>query len=378
MNTIHWLGAGLSSVPGIRRLATTDTPFVLWNRTLSKAVAALEGTGGQPKVLNWAALDAVIQPGDVLVSMLPADQHLRAAELCLDHGSHFVCSSYVSPGMQTLDAKAREKGCCMVNEVGLDPGIDHLMAHALMAEYENAGCMDPALEHRFTSYCGGFPGQANDFRYKFSWSPLGVLKALKTPACWIDKGMVVSTGTPWKALTTHTAQLPSGEESFQAYPNRDSLPFAAAYGFGPGFNMKQFVRGTLRLDGWAEAWRSIFDMVDQSIADDDDARLVELSQELWASYAYTPGEADRVVLQVALDVRSGETPIWSGTYTLDEYGNDEGSAMARLVSKTVAIAVESVRAGTMPTGVSTAPSDPATARAWIDALIQSGEGITRL
>ncbi len=374
MPTIHWLGAGLSSVPGIRRLAASGREFVLWNRTLSKAVDALEG-GGQARELSWDALAAAVQPGDVVVSMLPGDLHMRVAELCLQHRAHFVSSSYVSPAIQALDADARTHDLCFVNEVGLDPGIDHLMAHVLMADYQTSGVMNPQHEHRFRSYCGGFPSQPNDFRYKFSWSPLGVLRALKTPARWIEGGAETTTDKPWKALSSCTVNLPGGQETFQAYPNRDSIPFAGQYGFTSDFNLQAFVRGTLRLDGWAEAWRDIFAVVEDNSTDED--QLKTLSDRLWNQYAYDPDESDRVILHVELIVTDGDDPAWTGAYTLDEHGDSTGSAMARLVSKTVSIAVEAVMTGELSPGVSAAPSSRQTADAWMTELVASGEQLVR-
>ena len=375
MPTIHWLGTGLSSVPGIRRLAASDRPFVLWNRTLSKAQIALDGSSGQARELDWAELTESVQPGNVVVSMLPADLHSQVADLCLHRGSHFVSSSYVSPAMQALDAEAKANDLRFVNEVGLDPGIDHLMAHALMADYQASGVMNPAHEHRFHSYCGGFPSRPNDFRYKFSWSPLGVLRALKTPARWIKNGSEATTSEPWEALSSYTVNLPDGEETFQAYPNRDSIPFAKQYGFNPEFNLQSFVRGTLRLDGWAEAWQDIFAVVEDSATDENELKL--LSDSLWQEYAYDPDEPDRVILHVEMTVTSDGQPVWSGAYALDEHGNATGSAMARLVSKTVSIAVEAVLDGELPSGVSAAPSNPQVVHTWMTKLIASGERIIR-
>jgi saccharopine dehydrogenase-like NADP-dependent oxidoreductase len=376
MPTIHWLGAGLSSVPGIRRLAASGRPFILWNRTLSKAQIALDESSGQAQELDWTELTKVVQPGDVVISMLPADLHSRVADLCLQRGSHFVSSSYVSPAMQALDAEAKANDLRFVNEVGLDPGIDHLMAHALMADYQAASVMNPAHEHCFRSFCGGFPSQPNDFRYKFSWSPLGVLRALKTPARWIENSVETTTDKPWKALSFYAVNLPTGEETFQAYPNRDSIPFAKQYGFNPEFNLQTFVRGTLRLDGWAEAWQDTFDVVEDSATDENELKL--LSDSLWKEYAYDPDESDRVILHVEMRVTDDGQPVWSGAYVLDEHGNTTGSAMARLVSKTVSIAVEAVLDGELPPGVSAAPSNPQVVNAWMTKLIASGERIVRI
>ena len=376
MPTIHWLGAGLSSVPGIRRLAASERSFILWNRTLSKAQIALDEHSAQARELDWAELTKAAQPGDVVVSMLPADLHSQVADLCLQRSSHFVCSSYVSPVMQALDAEAKADDLRFVNEVGLDPGIDHLMAHALMADYQASGIMNPAYEHSFRSFCGGFPSQPNDFRYKFSWSPLGVLRALKTPARWIENGGERTTDKPWKALSSYAVNLPGGEETFQAYPNRDSIPFAKQYGINPEFNLQAFVRGTLRLDGWAEAWSEVFAAVEASVTDEDELEI--LSDSLWKQHAYDPEEPDRVILHVEMTVTDGGQAIWGGAYVLDEHGNATGSAMARLVSKTVSIAVEAVLDGELPSGVSAAPSNPQVAKAWMAKLIASGERIVRI
>jgi saccharopine dehydrogenase-like NADP-dependent oxidoreductase len=342
---------------------------------LSKAQAVLEDVSKDARELNWSELVTSVQPGDVVVSMLPADLHQRVAELCLQGNAHFVCSSYLSPVMETLDAQAKAKDLRFVSEVGLDPGIDHLMAHALMADYQASGLMNPTHGHRFRSYCGGFPSTPNDFRYKFSWSPLGVLRALKTPARWIEDGAESTTEKPWKALSAHTVDLPGGEETFQAYPNRDSIPFTEPYGFSPEFNLQAFVRGTLRLDGWAEAWQEIFRVVDSSATGEDELKL--LSDSLWKQYAYDPDESDRVILHVEMTVTEGDNPVWSGAFALDEHGDETGSTMARLVSKTVSIAVEAVLDDELPPGVSAAPSDPRLVNSWMAKLVASGECIVR-
>ncbi len=184
MAKVHWLGAGLSSVPGIRRLVANGHNLILWNRTLSKAQAALKGLEDQAtaRALDWDQLANEVQAGDVLVSMLPASMHIKVAKLCLEKRSHFVSSSYVSPEMKDLHQQAVAAGLCFVNEVGLDPGLDHLLAHALVDQYKKSDKFDKANSHRFRSYCGGVPKIENEFKYKFSWSPLGVLRALTNRA----------------------------------------------------------------------------------------------------------------------------------------------------------------------------------------------------
>ena len=169
----------------------------------------------------------------------------------------------------------------------------------------------------------------------------------------------------------------AGGETFQAYPNRDSIPFIQQYHFPESWTVAEFVRGTLRLDGWADAWKEIFDTIDHLKADDAETVLKEMSDELWQKHSYQPGEADRVVLCVEHEVKDGDQTIWHKSYSVDEIGNERGSAMARLVSLTVCLAVESVLAGELPAGVLAASADRSRVRAWIDALRTMGESIVR-
>ncbi len=377
MPTIHWLGTGLSTVPGIRRLARGETLLTLWNRTVEKARAAIAGldTNTSVRAFDRDALAAAVQPGDILVSMLPGTWHATIAQLALDKHAHFVSSSYVSDEMRLLDGAAREKGLAMVNEVGLDPGIDHLMAHSLIDRYRQAAEYNDGNSLRFRSYCGGFPKIPNDFRYKFSWSPLGVLKALKSPSRSIVDGEVIDTLRPWNALSNYTARLPGGVETFQAYPNRDSLPFMSVYHFDPEWRVDEFVRGTLRLNGWSDAWAHIFTEIENLEGEAGDARLQAMSDELWRTQAYDEGERDRVVLCVELEARDGEAAVWHHSYAIDATGNERGSAMARLVSLPVSLAVEAVVSGKIGAGVSAAPGDPQLVGEWFGVLRELGEEI---
>ncbi|MCG7532075.1 saccharopine dehydrogenase NADP-binding domain-containing protein [Psychrobium sp. MM17-31] len=380
MKTIHWLGAGLSSLPGIKKIALSPQPLILWNRTLAKAQEAVDAMGCDVAVkqLDWDALTQAVSAGDVVVSMLPATMHLQVAELCLARNAHFVSSSYISPEMQALDAKAKAADLCFVNEVGLDPGLDHLLAHALVEDYQSSAHFNKDNQHFFRSYCGGFPSVANDFKYKFSWSPLGVLKALKSPAQWIENGEQATTEKPWLALQDYQVTLADGtNETFQAYPNRDSVPFVGQYGMDDGWNVQQFVRGTLRLNGWAQAWDELFTQVDTLTGEEGMAKLAAISDELWDKYQYNEGEADRVVLSVELEVKdpSGENTVFKQAYGIDEIGNERGSAMARLVSLTVAIAIESLLAGELPAGVSPAPHKKVIVDGWLEQLAQLNERV---
>jgi len=377
-NTIHWLGAGLSSPPGILRLDAGSHPVIIWNRTLEKARRTLDPfkEGLDIRRLDWEELEKHVAPGDVVVSMLPATQHLKVAEMCLRLNAHFVSSSYVSPEMRGLEGRAKSSGVCLVNEVGLDPGLDHLLAHSLINRYTASEAFSKDNAHYFRSYCGGFPKIPNEFRYKFSWSPLGVLRALKSPAQWVSQGQTKTSQAPWHALQTYVARFPGGEETFEAFANRDSLPFMKQYGFGEDWNVEEFVRGTLRLDGWSTAWKSIFHEMENLSGDAAQKRIAELSAELEEKYSYDEGEADRVVLCVDLEAKRGGNTLWQGSHQLDACGNENGQAMARLVSLPVSLAVESTLKGEIAPGVSAAPDDPELVEHWLTILRDLGEEIT--
>ncbi len=367
--TVHWCGTGLSAIPGLRRLIETGQPVTIWNRTASKAQEAVGDLTDNIHAFDIDALDAAVQAGDVVVSMLPGDWHVPLAELAIKNSAHFVSSSYIAPEMRALDQAARDAGVSLVNEVGLDPGIDHLMAHWLMAEYRASPAFTPENHLSFISYCGGIPKIANPFRYKFSWSPLGVLKALRSPSRSIRDFSELRVDRPWDAISSYQAPLPT-PETFEVYPNRDSLPFMADYGFDPAWPVREFVRGTLRLNGWTEAWSDVFAEVETLQGETGEARLKEMSDQFWAENAYDEGEPDRVILCVSLKAEQDGATAWHKTYVMDAWGDDQGTAMARLVSVPVSLAVQAVQSGRIAPGVHAAPSDPALVQEWMDEVGQ--------
>src|SRR6056297_103387 len=355
--TIHWCGTGLSAIPGLRRLIKSGHDIRVWNRSTDKAQSAVGDLTDKIKAFDFDTLSGEVGEGDLVVSMLPGDWHVPLAEMCINKGAHFVSSSYIAPEMRALHAKAVVRGISAVNEIGLDPGIDHLMAHHLVADYKASDAYDPANDLSFISYCGGIPKTPNPFRYKFSWSPLGVLKALRSPSRSIRDFEELNVARPWDAISSYTAPLPEAE-TFEVYPNRDSIPFMEDYQFAPDWRVKQFVRGTLRLNGWTEAWADVFSEIETLEGEAGEARLKEMSDQFWAENAYDEGEPDRVVLCVSLKAEHNGEPVWHKTYVMDAWGDARGTAMARLVSIPVSLAVEAVLNREIPAGVHPAPHDP--------------------
>ncbi len=370
--TIHWCGTGLSAIPGLRRLIENGQDVIVWNRTIATAQNAVGDLTKDIRAFDIDALSAALKAGDVVVSMLPGDWHVPLAELAISKSAHFVSSSYIAPEMHALNDAALAAGVTLVNEVGLDPGIDHLMAHALVADYRASDAYDVKNHISFISYCGGVPKTPNAFRYKFSWSPLGVLKALRSPSRSIRNYTELRVDRPWDAITSYDAPLPT-PESFEVYPNRDSVPFMAQYDFDKDWTVREFVRGTLRLNGWADAWGDVFKEVETLSGPSGDARLKEMSDQFWRDNAYETGEPDRVILCVSLQADKDGVPVWHKTYVMDAWGDARATAMARLVSIPVSLAVEAVQNRAIPAGVHAAPSDAKLVQNWmteIDKLVQ--------
>ncbi len=362
--TIHWCGTGLSSPPGLRALLEAGHNVVVWNRTVDKARDVVGDLTRDIRAFSLPALKDALQAGDIAVSMLPADQHVSIAQVCLEKGAHFASSSYIAPEMRALDDAFKAQGLVSVNEVGLDPGIDHLMAHDLVANYRASAGYHADNVISFTSYCGGVPKIPNPFRYKFSWAPLGVLKALRSPSRSLRDFQELKVSRPWDAITAYDAPLPT-PESFEVYPNRDSYPFIVDYRFDPAWKLRDFVRGTIRLNGWSKAWAPVFREIETLEGPSGDARLAEMASEFLAANSYAPGEPDRVVLFVSLRAERNGRAVYHETWALDAWGDARGSAMARLVSMPVSFAIRSALNGEIAAGVHAAPHEPKLLANWL-------------
>ena len=353
MKNIHWLGSGLSSIPGIRRLASNNYNLTVWNRTLSKAEKSIDHVKTDnvaAKTFNINEIADKVEQGDIIVSQLTASMHLDIAKICLEKKCHFVTTSYLAPDIKNLNEEAVAQNLIFINEVGLDPGIDHFFSHLLVQELKSLNLNDLSVSYK--SYCGGIPAVPNDFKYKFSWSPVGVIKALNTPAKFIQHFEEKLVSQPYKEVKNYLIN----NENFEAYPNRDSLPYIEEYFFSPEWKIKEFVRGTLRLNGWTLAWKEIFNMLEKQDANIEE-QIQQKSDELWNNYRYDKNEEDRVVLWVNLEAEQNDKKVFSSTYQLDEKGSGENTAMAKLVSITLSAAIDLISQNKIQPGVQAAPSN---------------------
>ena len=137
MKKIHWLGSGLSSIPGIRRLASNNYNLTVWNRTLSKAQKSIDHVKNDnvsAKTFNINEIAEKVEQGDIIVSQLTASMHLDIAKICLEKKCHFVTTSYLAPNIKKLDEQVIAQNLIFINEVGLDTAIDHFISHMLVQQ----------------------------------------------------------------------------------------------------------------------------------------------------------------------------------------------------------------------------------------------------
>jgi len=255
------LGAGLVARPLVRYLLDQpDYHVTVASRTVGKAQALIgERPNGQVLPFDITrdgkSLSALVSEAELTVSLLPYIYHVQVAEECIRHRCHLVTTSYVKDEMRALDGRAREAGVILLNEIGLDPGIDHMSAMRIIHQIHDAG----GRVVSFRSYCGGLPApeaNTNPFGYKFSWSPRGVVLAGRNDARYLEDGQVVEVPNRRLFATRHTLHV-EGVGDLDAYPNRDSLPYIQIYGIPEARTM---YRGTLRYPGWCETWQKFVEL----------------------------------------------------------------------------------------------------------------------
>jgi saccharopine dehydrogenase (NADP+, L-glutamate forming) len=255
MKKILILGAGLVARPLVKYLLDQpDFRVEVASRTVSKAQKLIEGhPRGVAKELNLKSEEALkneVAGADLVISMVPYGFHPKVAELCIAYKKHMVTTSYVSDAMKKLDGEARRTGIIILNELGLDPGIDHMEAMRVIHEIHDKG----GKLVGFISFCGGLPAaeaNTNPFGYKFSWSPTGVLLAGKNSAQYLQDGKEVFIPAE-KLFESYSLRTIEGLGVFEGYPNRNSLPYIGLYGVP---ETKTMLRGTLRYLGWCETIR---------------------------------------------------------------------------------------------------------------------------
>ena len=260
MKNIFVIGAG--------RSATTLIGYFLkhakeqdWHLTVGDISAELceNKIAGHPRgraisfdVFNAEQRREELSRADVIVSMLPASMHIEVAKECVEMGKHLTTASYISDDMRALDEAAKTKGLTLLNETGLDPGIDHLSAMKLLDEIRNDG---GTIEH-FESFTGGLVAEESDdnpWHYKFTWNPRNVVLASQGGAVkFLHNGKYKYI--PYNRVFRRTERIKvEGCGEFEGYANRDSLSYRDVYGLE---DVKTIYRGTLRRPGFSRSWNA--------------------------------------------------------------------------------------------------------------------------
>ncbi|WP_114491217.1 saccharopine dehydrogenase family protein [Candidatus Ulvibacter alkanivorans] len=258
MRNILIIGAGRSATSLIRYLLdkseAEDLFLTIGDISIQQAQKFTEGhpngRGILLDVFNSRQRREAIENSDLVISMLPARYHIEVAKDCLEFGKHMVTASYISDEMQSLDTKVTAKGLVFMNEIGLDPGIDHMSAMQLIDRIrDNGGKM-----LLFESFTGGLVAPESDdnlWHYKFTWNPRNVVLAGQGGAAeFIQEGTYKYI--PYHRLFRRTEFLEiEGHGRFEGYANRNSLKYRSVYGLE---DVLTLYRGTIRRVGFSKAW----------------------------------------------------------------------------------------------------------------------------
>ncbi len=264
MKTILVLGAGLSSSSLIRYFLE-NAQENNWNvRIVDRDLELVkQKINGHPNgvALTFNALNAEerrpeIEKADLVISMLPARFHVDVAEDCIELKTNLITPSYISPEMRALDQKAKDAGIVIMNEIGVDPGIDHMSAMKIIHEIQDKG----GKLTSFKSFTGGLIAPESDnnpWNYKFTWNPRNVVLAGQGGAAsFIRNGEYKYI--PYNRLFGRLDYMSvEGYGDFVGYANRDSLSYRETYGLQ---DIPTIFRGTLRRPGYCEAWNVFIEL----------------------------------------------------------------------------------------------------------------------
>lgn len=323
MKHIFLIGAGRSATTLIHYLLDNAERFD-WHISVGELDVSL----AQRKLQNHPRSRAIafdvfnaeqrreeVSKADIVISMLPASMHIEVAKDCLEMGKHMTTASYISKEMKALDAEVQKKGLIFLNEIGLDPGIDHLSAMKLVDEIRVKG---GDIQH-FESFTGGLVAPESDdnpWHYKFTWNPRNVVLASQGGAVkFIHNGMYKYI--PYQRVFRRTEYIViEGLGDFEGYANRDSLSYREVYNLQ---NVKTLYRGTLRRPGFCRWWDTFV-----QLGMTDDSYVMEGSETMtnrefvnsFLPYSLTDSVELklRAMLKVDQDDRLMEKLAWLGLF----------------------------------------------------------------
>ncbi|KAM4039169.1 alpha-aminoadipic semialdehyde synthase, mitochondrial [Anomaloglossus baeobatrachus] len=349
-------------------------------------------------------LSSLVKKHQLVVSLLPYSVHPLVAKKCIKNKVNLVTASYLTPSMRELQQSVEDAGITIVGEMGLDPGLDHMLAMECFDKAKDVG----AKVESYLSFCGGLPAPEcsdNPLRYKFSWSPLGVLLNTIQPATYLKNGKVVNIASGGALLESVTDMDWFPGLNLEGFSNRDSTKYAEPYGIQSAHTL---MRGTLRYKGFAKAmsgfvklglinadpcpllamdapaitWKELLchllkvpattsvDHVKEAVynkvgRNDSNMEVVQwfgllsdepvpvadsivgaLAKHLEMMLSFGPGERDMIVMRNDVGIRHPSGHLESKNISLVVYGEVNGySAMAKTVGYPTAIAAKMVLDG---------------------------------
>ncbi|EDO38256.1 predicted protein [Nematostella vectensis] len=361
------LGSGLTVAPTIEYLVRDKSVGVTVASSVMSEAEQLAGSfrNTRPVLLDVEyhtdKLQKLIKDHDIVISCLPYDLHGAIAGKCIEHKKNMITSSYAHVLSDEIHKAAMDAGVCIGMELGLDPGIDHVLAMECFDDVKDEG----GTIKSFLSYCGGLPAPEhadNPLRYKFSWSPRAGLMTIMHGAkyLWYGKTVEIAPGEPLLQEIKPTGQFPGYK--LEAYPNRDSTLYRDRYNIQTADTV---IRGTLRYEGFSTAVTGLFKLGFYSIRPHPD---FELAQQLpWILYLYvflgsglmseepvvpqkTPLDTLASYLKTKLDYKDGERDLETRSISMICYGDPAGnSAMAQTVGTPVAITAKMLLEGDLKT-----------------------------
>jgi saccharopine dehydrogenase-like NADP-dependent oxidoreductase len=279
MKNILLIGAGLSSSSLIRYIlerSEKEDYFLVVADKDEKLILSKTKNHPRSKAIQINALDReerlpYLKEADLVISMLPAIYHIEIAHDCIALQKNLITPSYISDAIRSLDEAAIKAGIIIMNEIGVDPGIDHMSAMKIIHEIQAEG----GKVHSFKSFCGGLVApefDTNPWHYKFTWNPRNVVLAGQGGAsCFIEENQYKYI--PYNRLFKRLDPISIPEYGdFEGYANRDSLKYRSIYGLD---GIPTIYRGTLRRPGYAEAWSKLIDL---GLTDDN--YQMDLSEKL--------------------------------------------------------------------------------------------------
>ena len=327
MRNILIIGSGRSATSLIRYLLNKSEEENLFLTIADISLTAAEKyTTGHPNakgieldVANKKQRNMAIQDCDLVISMLPARFHIKVAKDCIKFGKHIVTASYISKEMKALDKEAKAKGLVFMNEIGLDPGVDHMSAMQIIDRIRDKG----GEMLLFESFCGGLIAPESDdnlWNYKFTWNPRNVVLAGQGGAAeFLQEGKFKYI--PYNRLFRRTEFIKIEEYGkFEVYANRNSLQYQSVYGLD---NILTLYRGTIRRVGFSKAWNMF---VELGMTDDTyiipDSENLTYREFVNLFLAYSTTDSVELKLRFALKIDQDDL-MWEKLEELDIFNKEK-------------------------------------------------------